>query len=417
MSLFPTRLPVIAILASVSLAAAGFAWEISRFGTTSAATRARLEDDVRRRFAERTRQVEWLAQQVAARSSAVAEAAASRDPSARLFTTLSDLANLAPYGPASLSATVYVVAGPGMYRVLAWSDGPAEDVPAERLSGSQQLFIAQGPRGPRLVSVKPIEREGRRIGVAAAEAVLSPPTRVGLGDYRFDTSFGPVLISQWYGGGSEPAAGDDRFLVSGPDGPLLEVQFSSAELADQRRAFRRRELAVAALPLVLALLLSSAPLLDRRRAARSSREFDRWSAAAAAAMLLGAVILCALATWVGAPLALTEGILGLAAVALAYLFPVSWWWRRDRRLFPRQAPARFAAEQILGGVGVGGALLAASWIAATRMPETALNRWHSSLFPIEGTSLLTISGIRLTELAIGWTAAALLAWLAARWRL
>ena len=88
--------------------------------------------------------------------------------------------------------------------------------------------------------VKPIEREGRRIGVAAAEAVLSPPTRVGLGDYRFDTSFGPVLISQWYGGGSEPAPGDDRFLVSGPDGPLLEVQFSSADLADQRRAFRRR---------------------------------------------------------------------------------------------------------------------------------------------------------------------------------
>ena len=84
---------------------------------------------------------------------------------------------------------------------------------------------------------------------------------------------------------------------------------------------------------------------------------------------------------------------------------------------PDIAPARFAAEQILGGVGVGGALLAASWIAATRMPETALNRWHSSLFPLEGTSLLTISGIRLTELAIGWTAAALLAWLAARWRL
>jgi hypothetical protein len=155
--LFPRRLPILAILASILLAAAGFAWEFSRFGSSPAATRQRLEEDVRRRFAERTRQVEWLAQQVAARSTAVAEAAASRDPSSRLFTTLIELAGLArPYGAGSLSATVYVLAGPGAYRVLAWSDGPAEDVPAERLSGSQQLFIAQGPLGPRLVSVKPI---------------------------------------------------------------------------------------------------------------------------------------------------------------------------------------------------------------------------------------------------------------------
>ena len=304
-----------------------------------------------------------------------------------------------------------------MYRVLAWSDGPAEDVPADRLSGSQQLFIAQGPLGPRLVSVKPIEREGRRIGMAAAEAVLSPPTRVGLDDNRFDTSFGPVSISQLYGGAVEPAPGEDRFFVSGADGPLLEVQFSSADLAAQRQAFRRRELAIAALPLVLALLLSSAPMLDRRRGARDAREFDRWSMITAAAVLLGAVVLTALAAYVGAPLSLTEGILGLAAVALAYLFPVSWWWRRERRRFPARAPARFATEQLLGGLALGAALLAASWIAATRMPETALNRWHSSLFPIEGASLLTLSALRLTELAIGWTAAALLAWLAARWRL
>ena len=78
--------------------------------------------------------------------------------------------------------------------------------------------------------------------------------------------------------------------------PLVEVQFSLAQLAAQRASFRRHALAVAALPLVGALLLSTGPLVSRRAQQRGFAAWIAgWSLAAAALVVVAAVALFGLA--------------------------------------------------------------------------------------------------------------------------
>ena len=192
------RFVAVGVAASAALAAGVALWEAGRFGTSAAATAIRVERDVRATIDERVRELDRLATLVAAEHGLVSRSAQEPSHLARLFEQLGGLA--ATGDDHRTSATVYVAAPSGAgYRVLAWSDGPAESsLPPSRLAGPAALFVAPGSAGLRLIRVEPIVSAGVRVGVAAAETVLAPVEQGGrLLARRLATPLGRVtLLSQ-----------------------------------------------------------------------------------------------------------------------------------------------------------------------------------------------------------------------------
>ncbi len=411
-----SRLFAVAIVTAVLIAAAGLGWEAARFGWTEAAAAHRLQQQVRASVTARARAVQTLAARVADEGTLVASAADSSDRAGTLFTRLTALAHHS--GFQELSATVYVSAGsPGAYRVLAWSDGPAEDLTADRLAGGVSLFVAQGTAGLRLVSTQPIDVAGRRIGVAAAETVLSPLAHVGAvtADYELPTSFGPVAVTPTFGQRETPGSPDSFVVTSETGAALLEVHASAGDLAAEQRVLRRRTLGLAGVPLVLAVLLVVARAVARRRRARPRRVLGPWELAAAANVVGGAAVLIWLATLADAPTGVSQLIGSFAALGLATLLPVAWWWRQPARASRRAAVVRFAAEHLLTGLGVAALLLVSSWVLRDRI-TASLDRWQAPLFPLDPSGLLYLAGLMLLQIAIYWAAATWLAAMAIRWR-
>ena len=415
----PFRLLIAAAVLSGTIALVGIGWETGRYGLDDRATATALERDVRRRLAQRTRHIESLAKRIARDEAArISAGMASQDALAVLFGRLIDLAGLA--GPSgTVSATVYV--NDGGYRVLAWSDGPAEPLAVDRLSGPSMLFIARGTVGLRLVFVQPIESEGHRLAVVATETVLSPVTSVGFTDdtFRFGTTFGPVSVLPIAYGAGEGRGRPNTFVIASADGvPLLEVSYSPEQLAAGRAGFRSRVIVAAALPLVAALLLMTAFVRPwQPRTAPRSRTMKASDVTVAAMLVVSAAAVILLARVIGAPIGVEHSVIGMTSIGLAFLLPVSWWWRSGRRRFPKRAIFQFGLEQLGGGGALALMLWSASRIIEARLRATSLDRWRSPLFPFDLDNILSLVGALLLQTALCWAAASVLALLAARWRL
>ena len=411
----PTRLVAAALTLSIALAGIGFTLEATRFGLSNEATAARLEREVRGRFWNLAHQVELLATRVAREEALIAEAELDRDRLA-LFNRLREISGAA--NTLAVSTTVYVPAGPGAYRVLAWSDGRPEDLTPDRLAATPSLFVERGTVGLRLVFVQPIEKGGRRTGVAAAEAVLSPITHLGAeaGTHRLPTTFGPVVVE--YVGAGEGPDHANRFVIAPATGAaLLEVRYSPSDLAERRYQFRRGAIAVALLPLIITTLLLSGSVIERRSSARSLVDWLGWSFVAAALVVAGCAALVGLARMVGAPDAVPSSIVGFGALGLAALLPVAAWGRSWGRRVPNREPARFAAEQLLAGVFAAATLFVLIRLLRGRVTAEAIDRWLFPLFPIDPQALLYLSSMLVVQLALCWTAAAVVAVAALRWRI
>ncbi len=418
----PRRLFGTALAIAVVVTAVGFGWEFVRFGSTDQAATRHLESVVRAAVAARSSEVRLLAARVAREGALVDNASTERDQLTPLFDRLMDLVQ--DNGTERISATAYVAAGPrGSYRVLAWSGGAAEDLPADRLAGPSALFPAQGFGGLRLIAVEPIEFNGKRIGAAAAETILAPAVHAASAAplWQLTTVFGPVSVTpaRLVGTGASPALPPSpSFVVQDAQGqPLLEAHVSLDALAAERDTFRRRVVATAALPLVVAALLGTGFLLDRRSRARTLGDFLTWSAAAGAIVAAAAMVLRGLADLVGAPAPLSSLIDALAALALMAIFPGAWWWRRASRYHSEQRMARFVIEQLLAGVFTAGALLLLVRVFRDRIGAQSLDRWQFPLFPLEPVSLAALAALILIQLAVFWTASTVLALIAGRWRL
>ena len=414
----PFRLVLGALVAAALLAVAGLGTEVWRFGPTAADASARLERDVRDRIGQRGQSVEALARRVAADTAAGVDAATRQpDDLPGLFDRLNALAPQADSETPSTTVTVYVRQPEGLYKILAWSDGPAENVPTERLKGDAALFVVPGTLGLRLVSVHPIMLNGRRIATAAAETVIAPATGIGQssGTYRFDTKFGPVTLT--FPGSGDTSRRDDRFAVLAESGAGVDAQVSSAALHSARLMFRRRALALGALPLIAAAIFLTGPLVGRRRRVRTLQAFLLWSALAASIVAAVAAVLIWLASLVGAPAASTLAVEGAAGLAAVGLLPVSAWWRGVGRRRPERARWRFAAEQLLAGVGLAACFQGIAVLLRRHILPSTLAEWQLPLFPPRVDALVYLVGLLLTELALFWTAALLLALMAGRWRL
>jgi signal transduction histidine kinase len=405
-----------AAAAALVLAALGFAWHALHFGLTDHASAGKLARDVRRLVAERTRQIQSLAERVASQGNLVesAETETNTDALSQLFASLAN-ERIRTVGYERMSITVYVpTAARGGYRVLAWSDGAAEDIEPERLAGSRALFVRPGTAGLLLVDVHPIESHGRRVGVAAAETVLTPAAPVGTST-QLETAFGPVTVelpalNQGAGAGGDEAG---SFLVSSANNePLLNVRYSTAALSAERQLGYRRVASVAALPLVVLVFLLTGSLVATRPRIGSATRYILWSAMISGLLVSGGAALGLLLRTLGAPAGTLNLCLALSALGATVLIPVSLWWRPQRRWIPASAPVQFVLEQLLAGTSLSLLLLLLQRVSQDRRTAAIVpGEW--ALFPLDVSGLARL----LLQIAICWTLATSLAALASRWRL
>jgi signal transduction histidine kinase len=414
----PTRLVAAAVGLAGLIALTGVGWGWVRFGPTLDSTAARLEREVRQTVDERSGEVEALARRVAGEGTLIAEAAASRDRLPDLFDRLQTLAE--PVDEHGVAVTIYVPDSPalGGYRVLAWSDGPGEkNLAAERLAGPAALFIAPGHAGMRLVFVDPVLSDGRRVAVAVAETVLAVATGTSpLADRRLATSFGPVSVIEQYASAHDELVASHGFVVSSRTGaPLLEVHVSQADLAARRAIFLRRVLAATLLPLLILLGLLALPAMERRQAGRARRAWIRWTAVAAALILLSAAGLLGIGRLAGLPASWLWSVVGAVGLGLAALVPGGLWWRAWHRRAPATAPWRFLVEVVAAGLGLAAAIEGVARLLGRWITPAVLDTGRFVLFPFDADGLLALGAVSLLELAAGWAAASLLATIATRW--
>jgi signal transduction histidine kinase len=412
------RLLLVAPVLAGLLLGAGLGWEAARFGTSPGATIERLQREVRRHVHERAAAVDALAARVAD-ARVLIEAAASGERVAELFDLL---AGLPPRlgEDRSVGSTVYVPEHGGTsYRVLAWSDGPAEqDLSVERLSGPASVFVAPGHSGMRLVAVRPIETDGRHVAVAVAETILAPNSPGTSSERRLPTSFGSVSIVEQYASQRDDLSGAEGFLVTTASGaPLLEVHYTLTTLNDARQRFRRQVIGVTLVPFAGAAALGVPVLLSRRRRGDGRRRWIALTVAGASLLIVAVALAAVAANWIGLPDGWRAAFVAAAWVALAVIGPGALWWRVHRRGNPFSSVPRFVAEQLVAGLVLAAIVEAMARLLVTRLTPTAIDRWQFVLFPFNADGLLFAGTLLLTELAFVFTAAFVLAAAAGRWRL
>ena len=408
------RLPLAAGLLCAAIATAGLGFEALRFGSDQASSQSRLEAEIRDRITEQAGAIRELARRVSADATALVTSGTGSmiDHRPALFAQLSTVSSLGGY---PVSATIYGPR-PGLpvYDVLAWSDGPAEDVARDRLAGPEALFVAPGTAGHRLVFVLPMDTGSRRIAVVASETTLSRTTSTGK---VIDTSFGPVTVMAQYEGAGAGAPPADGFVITDEAGaPFLEVRFSLDALTVRRRVFRERVLAAAAVPLIVtAVFVVLRGLVARRRRAARLRGWLVWSVLLIAVMAAAALGVTRLVAAVGAPRDVVAGIIAAAAAGAAAIIAGAL-WRREHRRAPAAAPSRFVAEHLLAGTVLAAIIMALAAYLTTRITPAALDRWQIALFPFDARTLLYPGSIILIELALCWIAVTVLMLVRLRWR-
>ncbi len=420
MTPFFRRVVLLAAGAAFAIAVSGFGWELIRFGTSLEATADRLERSVRSRLAYQTNRVESLARSVAVETNLVRSATSAADGLPALFARLADLRR--PVGLAGTSATVYVPDTASAFRVLAWSDGPAEDLSADRLSGPPSVFVTPGASGLRLVAVQPIVSDGQRLGVAAAELVLSERLSQATVDFgacsgELTTAYGPVVATAPCGGAGVGPESTNSFLLRDATGQvLLEVQYNPEQLLDRRATHRRRLMAATGVPLVALLLLLTGPALARRVPGGATSAWIGWTGLVAGALLLGGLALTGLSALLGITAA-TPVLAGLTGLALAGLTAGGWWWRPLRRHPLGSAPVWFVLEHVAAGLLVASTPWLLSGVLRGRITGASIEVWQFPLFPFHAGAFFYLVGVLLTQIALCWTSACTLGVMADRWRL
>jgi signal transduction histidine kinase len=403
------------VTAALTIATVGFGWETARFGFDRS-SRSRIEQGVRDEFNARARVLDSLADAVTRQSTLVVNAAGpDRDGLPALFSTLGELS--VRLGGGTMSATLYSATGArGPHEILAWTDGPAEDPPSDRLEGASSLFFQSGALGLLLVSVRPVEAGGHRIATAVAETVFAQHAPAGgPAAYQLTTAFGPVTLIPRFSN-EERANEPGAFTLEHDGAPLADVLFSPQTVDATRSHFRDEWLAVAALPLAAVLLVGAGRVVARRRSA-SSLAFSGWSilgAALVAVCTAGAVTLEHLLTIARAG---EDATIGLGAAAIVVIVPVSGWWRRLRRRDAARAAAQFVLEQVVAGLGLGTLVIALARAIGGKVDAAHLNAWQFPIFPIDTDGLLYLSGVLLLQISVYGAAVSWLATMAARWRL
>ncbi|MEX2270393.1 MAG: HAMP domain-containing sensor histidine kinase [Vicinamibacterales bacterium] len=294
-STLPRQVRLICLLSTaalaVTVAAAGYMLELARFGRTDAAAFSRVEAEVRRSLETMSDELQARAAAIAADAQRIAEAA--RGDQTAATTLFADIEAQHGRHDDRVALTVYGPTHGRVSRALAWSDGPAEDLPPDRVEGAEALFVADGTLGLRLVYVTPVVGPDRvRVGAVATERILVPALGVerGASVRVLPATLAPVQLRTRYEGAGE-SAGPNTFVLHARTGEvLLQGYVDPAALARARDRYRRGVLAIAGLALAFTLALFVGPILDSRQRA--------WGVGRAVALTGLAVAAIAAARWV-----------------------------------------------------------------------------------------------------------------------
>ena len=410
-----TRLLITAAGVSLFLIVLGLVREGTRFGWSGDAL-PKLRAELSARVAEKTRLVQTTAARVARQSDLVAAAGSSADRLAELFNRMNEPL---PINTPNASATVWINAGGAVrYRPLAWTDGPAEQIPIPDLDRGKGLLVITSASGLRLIALEPILRpDGTRIGVAAAETLLSSVASITSGARPLiHTSVGLLPIESISG----PVADSVERLVLDVDSqPLLAVEAPLAQIAASRQSFHWRWIAIAAIPWAVYIGIALVRLVGRRRKSRGRLAWTSWTAV----LVTAAIISTALAAWLLAKVGLggpgRDAAVALAAFFVASVGPVALWCRtKPRRLRPiGDGSFRFVMEHAAGGGVLLAAVLAADWLWRSRITPASIDQWHLPVLPSNLSSAVGLTSLLLVQIAMLWAAASVLGLLATRWRL
>ncbi len=376
-------------------------------GSRRRCTAARVERDVRARFAQRAETLARTVDQLRAQPTlTTALDAPTRDQRA-LFEAVGEVARRSP---ADVAITIAAPDG----TAVAWA-GRAQAVPDSRLDTGPTLVIAPGALGLRLVYVEPVRvttgGPARIIGALAAEQLLSGAstvdTRAAL-EARFETSLLPVTLTpRRFLGGLTPQRDASLITLQGPTGEALaDVVIAHSALHTLRETWWRRLLGLGGITLALTCLILAGVLAWERRAL-PPRLYRRFTVLAFLSLTVARVLL-----WLGwAPLqepasawastAYRGGVLEwlhrtpvdlcvtafllLAAVMLAVdpLRRLRLSMRHVRRhpTGPLARRLRFAGAQLVAGVAVAGLLGLLARLVQDTVSHTELDVLMLALLP------------------------------------
>jgi signal transduction histidine kinase len=396
-------------------------------GADAAATRARVERDVRGAFDVMSRGLQVTAQAVAD-APTLAAASVDDEPAARRLFEAAQAAAVGRTDDVELAVTAYA---PGN-RPLAWAGRPSE-LPRDRLEGDEAWFITQGALGLRLVYAMPVsDAGGNRVGTVAAEQAIRPPSASGAlprGDlFQFPGELVPVSLELAFED-IRVRPDPDRIDVTGPNGRhLVTAVVTGSDLAQARARWRQITASAAEMTAAVFLVLLCGPLLDWRNAIgnQGSRINDKNSlsgspvpgprflpmryggavASSAVAVLLARILLrlASPADWSAAeifsaaayaspllrPLLASPFDYLVTAATAAGLVALTFFTFEAWRLYRRHAriavdsPARlamfFIAQLAAGGIAVA-ILVAHHALLADTVANTTLDLLHFSLHP------------------------------------
>ena len=425
------RVSIAGCAAAFLLVLIGAAFELAWFGASDATTAARVEQDVRARFAAMTADVEGMAHEVAQDAGvrrAMASPLATDEGTRTLFDASAGARAKRPDDLAVIAITIYNTQG----GARGWA-GRASDLPSERPGGTP-LFVAPSPLGLRLVYLETISSatlQGTPIGSVAVEHVLTP-ARAGsklltTSEYVMLTDRAPVVL-RLHDAGRAPDPSAISFIVTRADGsPLVDAAISSAELSAARMRTRRSFGAAAIAVLALTTLLLAGPMLDARTRARAAGRELRFTAMILAVVVAGAGILWiafSVTPWsdVAGHRAAVRLLLGGAAGAglAATLVSAAVRLRVALRAIRRAPEAHwtfFVLTQLTCGVVLAVLLVFFERVLGRSVDPTAVDLRHFSLHPWTAARLATLSGVLLAHAAALWAGALACAVAIARWRL
>jgi len=288
------------LLATAVAAGAFRVWEVQQLGWHDADGSRRVRDRVTRAFAGHVGALDRAASTVESQAvrlaRAVSEPRSARDAFRLLETVIP--------ADGGMAASVYAPTGVP----VAWAGRPTE-IPRTRLGVTPVVFVAPGPQGPRLFSVRPVfggggvrtPPSGPRLATVAIEIPL--PTNHAASPHPPESVVWPAglvhvqMRARYQGAGG--LAGPGAFTLAAPDGTvLLEGSVVESDVANARRRARRHLMGGLGLLTAAFAALALFPLSGWRNRQRSA-----WPYAAGTA---GMVVLLAgarLASWWALPAA------------------------------------------------------------------------------------------------------------------
>ena len=268
----------------------GTAWILWRLGPDVSGTAARVERDVRARFARHAETLARTVDQLRTQPAVVAALSASTRDQRALFDAVAEASRRS-----GSDVAITITAADGA--AVAWAGRP-QAVPDSRQRAGPTLVLAPGALGLRLVYVESVRVTGpsapRVVGAVAAEQLLSRASTVDAREAleaRFETSLLPVTLTPRFLGGARQPPETSVITLEGPTGEALaDVVISHASLRTLRQTWWRRLFGLGGLTLALTCLVLAGVFAWERRW-QPPIEYRRFTGLAFLSLIVARVLL------------------------------------------------------------------------------------------------------------------------------